>query len=235
MCVIAVKPQGITLDTQSFQSLENCFDWNPDGAGFMYPEDDGVRIIKGLMTYEEFIDAIAEHDLWMMDKAIVFHFRIATHGTVCGGNTHPFPITKDIKELQATDIHTKTGMVHNGIIFQMKTHKVLSDTMIFVRDYLYEFRTEIHSKKVQRLISLVDDSKFAFLSANKLSLVGGFLKTDGWYYSNDSYLNAAFGNDVCESCQQDVPLLDLHKFMNAWLCDSCLPDEMTRDDVKMRL
>lgn len=196
----------------------------------MYPEKDGVRIVKGLMDYYTFTEAMEQHNLMYTTKPIVFHFRIATHGTICEENTHPFPITRNVKQLQSLDIHAEVGMAHNGIIDQMKKHKHLSDTMIFVRDYLTEFRSTIHAKHVQRMISLLDFNKFVFLSADRLSMVGAFFEENGWFYSNDTYLNEAFSFDTCEMCQQSVSELELTKYMNAWVCEDCILNIKGIDD-----
>ena len=45
MCVICYKPKGIAFPEERI--LQNCFDNNPDGAGFMWPENGKVHIRKG--------------------------------------------------------------------------------------------------------------------------------------------------------------------------------------------
>ena len=121
MCIAVWKPQGIELTEET---LQNCWNRNPDGAGFMYAEDGKLNIVKGLMTYNEFEAAYAPHS----DKNCVLHFRIATHGGVNPENTHPFIVNDDL------------AMVHNGIISNVPTpDKTKSDTWHFTEMYLKKY------------------------------------------------------------------------------------------------
>ena len=54
MCIIAIKPKDIDLPSKEY--LENCFINNDDGAGFMYTENNKVKIYKGYMTLTLFIN-----------------------------------------------------------------------------------------------------------------------------------------------------------------------------------
>jgi hypothetical protein len=67
---------------------------------------------------------------------VVFHTRISTHGGISKENTHPFPLSNKIKDLQALDIKTRQGIAHNGII-PIKTEGTLSDTMTYIKDVAY--------------------------------------------------------------------------------------------------
>lgn len=232
MCVIAVKTKDTPIDKQALEWLENCWWDNPDGAGFMYSTGDNVRIVKGFMEIDELLDAINEYQL--DNKTVVFHFRWATHGTVCAANTHPFPLSDKLKDLQATDTIVPLAMVHNGIVNQVKTYKGMSDTMVFAKDFLAPLGNRIFHKPTQKLIGLLaGGNKFAFMSGDKLSLVGSFIKEPGWYFSNQSYLSWtwAFGEDEdedtnphwgrCEFCEQSTYVEELESFMEAMVCDGC--------------
>lgn len=118
MCITIWKPKDITLFEET---LKNCWDSNPDGAGFMYAEDGKVHIVKGLMTYEAFMQAYTPHAL----QDVVLHFRISTHGKVDEANTHPFQVTESL------------GLTHNGIISNVKCdlNKDMSDTWHFVEKF----------------------------------------------------------------------------------------------------
>lgn len=122
MCITIWKPENITLYDNA---LKNCWDGNPDGAGFMYAEDGKVHIVKGLMTYEAFLAAYKPHEL----RAAVLHFRISTHGKVDEANTHPFQVTETL------------GLTHNGIINNVKCdiNKDMSDTWHFVEKFAKPF------------------------------------------------------------------------------------------------
>ena len=52
MCIIAIKPAGKEMIPDDI--IENMFDYNSDGAGFMYPDLCAVRIRKGFMKLKEF-------------------------------------------------------------------------------------------------------------------------------------------------------------------------------------
>ena len=52
MCIIVYKPTGI--ESPSWATLHQCFDYNSDGAGFMYAENGKVYIQKGYMTWNSF-------------------------------------------------------------------------------------------------------------------------------------------------------------------------------------
>ena len=49
MCIIVAKEIGIEMP--SMETLERCFQANPDGAGFMWADGKMVHIRKGFMEY----------------------------------------------------------------------------------------------------------------------------------------------------------------------------------------
>src|SRR5690554_2293587 len=121
MCVIAVKPKGIELPTE--EKLKSMWDTNSDGAGYMFNMDGKVHIKKGFMKFEDFKASIDNTYRMLTNKAInaqdvafIYHFRIATHGTVLPQNTHPYPISDNIVDLGALEIETDMSMAHNGVI-----------------------------------------------------------------------------------------------------------------------
>jgi hypothetical protein len=99
---------------------------NPDGGGFMY-EDSGKLIVrKGFMKFDSFLLAYKKiPDL--KNNEVAIHFRIATHGTVCPSNTHPFWIEKG-----------KSALVHNGILSFCSPEKGIdmSDSEMFIYSHL---------------------------------------------------------------------------------------------------
>lgn len=118
MCIIALKPAGLVIPEKTIKAM---WDNNDDGAGLMYAEGGRVRIVKGLMTFENFLKAynrVGNH------KKIVMHFRIRTHGAISPRLTHPFWIVKG-----------EMGMVHNGIITGLGAHgnDEESDTSIYAK------------------------------------------------------------------------------------------------------
>ena len=106
MCIIVIKEKGVDLPKDYI--FKNCFENNDDGAGFMYNKDGEVIIQKGYMSYKAFKKAL-DKALKKIDDvkntAMVFHFRISTQGGTNPQNCHPFPLSSDENDLQATYIN----------------------------------------------------------------------------------------------------------------------------------
>ena len=106
MCVAIYKPAKVKLP--SFDVLRLCWETNPDGAGFAMPTQDNseyaFHLRTGFMTWEAFEKAVQDFKLSDCDGDLFLHFLIATHGGISPGNTHPFPVTKEKKYLQHTNI-----------------------------------------------------------------------------------------------------------------------------------
>ncbi|XUX01223.1 MAG: hypothetical protein TUN42_04335 [Dehalogenimonas sp.] len=113
MCVIIVKPRKTCLPKLSV--LKQCWTSNGDGAGIMYNTSVGIIISKGFMRFDDLVAALKAIPN-PVDKNIVIHMRVATHGTVCPENTHPFPASTDVSDLKALGIVCRTGIAHNGVI-----------------------------------------------------------------------------------------------------------------------
>lgn len=204
MCVIAVKPIGVELPTE--ETLKQMWDANKDGAGFMYNLDGKVIIKKGFMTFDALKDALNEtyRDLTnrainAQDTAFVYHFRIATHGTVSPQNTHPFPVTNNLGMLKATHIETDLGMAHNGIIHNVDVaaEEDLTDTAVFVRDVVTPFKefsgmVFLNNKNtVKALGAVAGYSRLAFLDGS-----GNIVKIGSWSEGADK---------ICYSNLNHVP------------------------------
>ena len=177
MCIIIVVPKGEKLPDKDI--FKNCFSNNKDGIGYMYRTKNKVRIKKGFFNLDEFYNSVNN----VKDSEIVIHFRYATHGNISSGNCHPFPLTKDVKELTQTKIDTQIGIVHNGIIAGAKITKgdKLSDTMVFIKTLDIDNIKDI-SQKVT-----VSDGKFIIMTRYKTFMIGDFIFDEGIYYSNHSY------------------------------------------------
>lgn len=99
MCVAIVVPKGKPIP--SFAIFHRCWEANPNGAGFCFPaltEDrlPGLRIVKGLMTFTAFKEAVQKYRHHFADAEnlatvdVGFHFRIASAGGHSPKLTHPF-------------------------------------------------------------------------------------------------------------------------------------------------
>jgi predicted glutamine amidotransferase len=190
MCIIVVKPKGKKLPCKN--TLKTCFENNPHGAGYVFSRNGKLHLRKGFLTFETFWKSISAEKICRTDDAVL-HFRQATSGLVDAGNTHPFPLTKDIRKLRATLLDTRLPAVaHNGVLTGLGDDKKLSDTQVFVRDYLSDrdiSRGLFRSSAIQSLISeYITSDKLAFLSATKgILLIGNFTQNKGCLYSNDGY------------------------------------------------
>ena len=197
MCIAIAKMKG--RDVPSETRLKNCWEENPDGAGFAFNDHGNVRIVKGLMTWETFKETFEKYNkkFNFKERGVLIHFRIETHGGVCPECTHPFPISSDEGALQKTRIVAPYAVVHNGIISltSAEAHKKekMSDTMVFVQKYLTKiasFQKWFYNPASYELIYDLVDSKIAILNGRgDIEMTYGFTKddTDGIYYSNTSY------------------------------------------------
>lgn len=199
MCVIIVKDKEGKLPSKN--SLENCFDRNSDGAGFMYVNDKGRLIIdKGYMNFNKFYkkyQKLCKKYNNFEGKNLVMHMRISTAGGVNKSNTHPFEITDSITKMKRLYNNCEIGMAHNGIISIASPTKVqedlgINDTMIYIKEYINKiyrsWKNCFKNSAFLKGIELMTHSKFAILDKkDNLYMVGDFVKFEGTYYSNTSY------------------------------------------------
>lgn len=178
MCIAIYKPADKNL---SKELLQQCWDSNSDGAGFMYNHNGKLKIKKGFMTFNKFYASFNN----LQHKTTVLHFRIKTHGKANEENTHPFFIANTL------------GFVHNGIINKVDTssNKDMSDTWHFNEQFLkglYKLHPEfIDNEAIQELIKeYVSYSKLIFMDNQDNVWIMNEEKgewDDGVWYSNTSY------------------------------------------------
>lgn len=198
MCVIVSKEKNVKLPSKKI--LKTCFDNNPDGAGLMYVKDNKVVIDKGYMTFNSFYKRIKqlkkEFNSDLTDKAIVFHFRIGTSGGNIKENTHPFPISSDIKDLKALHINTDIAVAHNGIISGY-VYDTLSDTQNFIKDFLEPLK-ELNKNfyKNDKILNIIDKElggKLTILDTKEnITYIGSFETENGVKYSNSTYKTSRY-------------------------------------------
>ena len=176
MCIAIYKPEGKIIP---YNTLKECYDANPDGAGFMYAENKVLHIEKGFFSLKDFYQSYVKHQ----DKQAVLHFRIKTHGKIDKTNCHPFAINNSL------------GFVHNGVIsgFGDTDH---SDTIGFNNKVLQPLvhkwgNLALFQDPMKDLIeSRIGYSKLIFLDRhgnhNILNEQKG-VWDDGVWYSNTSY------------------------------------------------
>jgi hypothetical protein len=145
------------------------------------------------MTWNEFIDGINFDAL--IDRACVFHFRFATHGSTCPGNCHPFPVEGNLKRQK---VRTDVAVAHNGIVRDVPiTKKDYSNTMSYIEKriapYWRECREQgryMYSVPKNRDVLLNETgSKWSFLYPNgKIFNIGTGIMQGGIWYSNAGFL-----------------------------------------------
>ena len=184
MCIIAIKPKGMKMFDDN--TIETMFENNPDGAGFMYFENDSVVIKKGYMTVEDLKKALRKKNL--TNTNVILHFRIGTSGYNNELNCHPFPVYQKNRTICRTDL----GMVHNGILYDYTPSKRsdINDTQVFIQTVLRRLKKgfQMDEDKLTLIGELIGTNKFAFLDDfNNITLIGNFIEDGGYIYSNNSY------------------------------------------------
>lgn len=196
MCIIVAKNKEVKKP--SIETLEQCFTYNSDGAGFMYTDKGKVVIDKGYMDFDSFkkhYERLCKKFNDFENKSLVIHFRIGTSGTNTKENTHPYCISEDYNELHKTHVICDLGMAHNGIISNYTPIENIhntNDTQEFIMKYiapLYNNYKDFYKNEyIMEGIDKITNSKLAFLdSDDNIYLVGYFIDEDGIKYSNGTY------------------------------------------------
>ncbi len=199
MCIIISKDKNIDR-LPTIGELTNCFEYNRDGAGFMYVDKRRVIIEKGFMQLDDFITRFKELCAKYNDfkqKALVIHCRIGTSSGNTPENTHPYAITTKEKNLHKLYFETDLGVVHNGIIssYTPKDRGAsVNDTQKFILEYLApihkHFKTAYKMEKFRDGIKDITNSKFVFLDKEERTYyVGDFVNENGLKFSNTTYKN----------------------------------------------
>lgn len=190
MCIIGVKRKADDLPLKS--TLRQCFTSNPDGAGFMYLADDGIKILKGFMTFKSFWKAYQREDLGI-DSTIIFHFRITTAGGTKPKNCHPFPLSTELDELEKLRSTVPVAMVHNGIISNDVEIEGISDTMEYILETIGHphVKDNIHEVGIHNLmLRSIEGSRVCVLREDGYMLRLGSWEKDkstGMLFSNSTF------------------------------------------------
>ena len=176
MCIAIYKPENKEIPRET---LETCFENNPDGAGYMYAEDKKLHVRKGFFEMDKFWNSYKRNK----DKQAVIHFRIKTHGKITKSNCHPF------------NIHNGLAFVHNGIITGYG-NDVTSDTKEFSRKMLQPLVAKwgnlalFQDPMINLLESRIGYSKLIFLDRHGNAKIFNEHKgkwKDKCWFSNTSY------------------------------------------------
>jgi hypothetical protein len=120
--------------------LRECWDSNPDGAGLMFSEKEALTIRRGFMKWRSLKRYMKRAGTDRLDALpVVFHFRIATHGSVSKKNCHPFQINENL------------AMAHNGVMrnIDIPKGKDISDSEAFAERFVKEAFSSIEIDSLQ--------------------------------------------------------------------------------------
>ena len=159
MCVI-VTSQADTMP--SLTQLARMSDANPDGAGIAW--HDGQRLHR--YRNEDNMKTLAfimDHWQSLETSPFLLHFRLATHGKVCTGNTHPFRFSKG----------DRTGFIaHNGIAHSYTRGRHASDS----RNAILAWQTgqaDLTDGSQGRFALIAHNGKLEWLTADHETIPGG--------------------------------------------------------------
>jgi predicted glutamine amidotransferase len=213
MCIAILQMLHKKIDKDIFYKYSN---YNHDGYGLMYVNSNS----KQLETYktlqlDDFYDKyLTACNLYNDQTPIVLHFRSCTHAKADIENCHPFLVNKNI------------GYVHNGVVTNVGTSELYSDTNLLNRNILKYIGSNILDNAVTQtlFLNLVGEyNKFIFLTNEKKFLIfnekQGCWDNDFWYSfkqydykinnkndtnkDNTSCVNSKFLYNCC-CCHNDV-------------------------------
>jgi len=180
MCIAIYKPKDKLIPQDT---LEQCYNANSDGAGYMFHKNGKLYIKKGFFSFADFWRSYRRDK----SKECVIHFRIKTHGLINEANCHPYKINDNF------------AFVHNGMISGY-TDPNKSDTWLFNEDVLQPFVQKwgnlgLFEDPVKKLIEArIGYSKLIFMDNQGNSKIFNEDKgtwDDGVWYSNNSYKKPA--------------------------------------------
>lgn len=164
MCVIAVKCMG--SDFAPAEAIQRCIEANPHGFAMAWNEDGRVKTFK-TMDPKEALDVYKSltQRLDPATTAMLFHARIATHGSHRIENCHCWVHHGP---------HGDICFAHNGILHNIPNRDDLTDSETFFQDYFIPALETIDSEDPEMRYSLklakaiIGDAnnKFAFLNGD---------------------------------------------------------------------
>lgn len=176
MCILIAKQRESRKMTE--QEIRNSANANPDGFGIAFVLDTPQINVYKTFNVSEIIEI---NNSLPDDAAVLYHFRIATHGSVSLANCHPF-----------LDEKLGVAFAHNGIL-SVKSHEDMTDSETAFR-YLLSPHLRDNMDILQNddldiaVESIIGTSKFAFINeSGDVKTYGQFIIDDGLLFSNSSY------------------------------------------------
>jgi predicted glutamine amidotransferase len=175
MCVIAAKPAGVKWPGKRY--MKNCYDSNYDGAGLAWVDEGGLHVSKGYFGF----NALWKDARDLVDYPVLLHCRLATHGSVCADNCHPFLLENGV------------ALAHNGILGVELLNENMTDSESFAIKYVEPFSWD--ALRLDRVSNMLE---MAIGPGNKVAMLGGdgqFLLLNG--EKGLSFMDVWFSNDSC--------------------------------------
>lgn len=183
MCLIYVGPSAKVKHTllNTPRLLESIHKSNPDGFGIMWPNRNGLKIVKRVPKSIDDIRRVLE-SLPDDDRNVVGHHRMTTHGKTDLDNCHPYVV-----------VPGRVAMVHNGILHTGNDRDpTRSDTYHFIQEFLVGPVTEhpeiVHNEGFVKLVAeFIDNNRFVFMDADgRMTIVNREqgLEHDGLWFAN---------------------------------------------------
>lgn len=105
MCLIVAQPAG--AERMTSQEIKDAWQANPDGAGYAFAVGGVLHVRKAFFKLKKLIQAYRADWAATEGKAtFLVHFRMATHGSRCPENTHPFLVGRE----------QNLAVAHNGVL-----------------------------------------------------------------------------------------------------------------------
>lgn len=142
MCIILTcEPSA----RPSYDVLESCWAFNPDGGGAAWVECGKVQISKGYTKLEDFIALV---DSIPAESPAILHMRIGTSGGLGRDVTHPFPVARSLDLLHALDVECPVAIAHNGILPYPSDDKAhVSDTIAYIMQEVFPLAKDRRVRK----------------------------------------------------------------------------------------
>lgn len=177
MCIILGKLKG--QDDFTLEQINNAMSNNSDGSSITIIDNGKLLAMFKSVEQDKFLSyrsSIMEQykDKWK-DFDVIYHFRIATNGSVCNDNCHPFENKHNI-------------LWHNGVISEFSADKTRVDSEQFLNKYFThnKFSKEYFEKTCDRASS----SKFVVFNKDTGTIYYSKnfkVLEDGKIASNDTY------------------------------------------------
>lgn len=216
MCVIIIKPAGKQLPTD--YELRQAHAHNPHGCGFVSK----TCHYKG-MNFETFLEKI--HEVPVNENCII-HFRLATHGSKCKANCHPFN-------------RGTIWFAHNGILSirpegDMTDSETAFQNIIYPAIQKYGFKSAYVSRVVNKIIGC---SKFAMMDGHgNIRTFGQYISYQGRMYSNLHHIDRWGYGEVLPMQTALMPTMDDDTERDEWpsFDDWYRSRRMNRDSRRVR-